>query len=349
MMPGMRVLVTGATGFLGSHLVRRYAERGDDVRVLVRRTSDQSRLAGFEVSEAFGDVTDAASVTAAVDGCDLVVHCAAMVEFGPRDPTRLHQVNVDGARHVLDAAAERGIRAVHVSSLSALGPTEPGEPPKDESWWHPGPLDAVYEETKREAHLHARELIGAGAPVRIVMPGGIYGYGDQSTMADLIRAYGLWPLPLGYLPEIRQSTVDVDDCADAVVAVGDDPRDGEEWVIAAEAVTIADWLRLIAAAGEHRPPVVNLPARWVRALGRPGGTLASWLGQSPTMVPETVAVATHDSAYTGDKARRELGWDPRPLAQGMQEMVGALRVEAEERRQAKRAERAVRRAQRAGP
>jgi len=348
-MSAMRVLVTGATGFLGSRVAGRFADRGDDVRVLARATSDQSRLEAIPVEVALGDVTDRGSVVAAVDGCDLVVHCAAMVEFGPRDPSRLQSVNVQGARNVLDAAAGSGIRTVHVSSLSALGPTEPGEPPKDESWWFPGPLGAVYEETKREAHLHARELIEGGAPLRIVMPGGIYGYGDQSTMADLIRAYALWPLPLGYLPEIRQSTVDVDDCADAIVRVADDDRDGEEYVVSAETTSVADWVTIIARAGGHRGPVVNLPARWVTALGGPGGKVAGWLGQSPTMVPETVAVATHDSAYLGDKLRRELGWSPRSLADGMQRMVDAIKADEDARRQAKRAERAARRAQRAGP
>ncbi len=348
----MRVLVTGATGFLGSHVARRYAERGDAVRVLVRPTSDRRRLDGVAVEEAFGDVTDRASVERAVAGCDLVVHGAALVEFGPRDPTNLERVNVDGTRHVLDAAVAAGARVVHVSSLSALGPTIPGEPPKDESWWSPGPLAAVYEETKRAAHLHARALAAGGAPVRLVMPGGIYGFGDESTMADLIRAYGLWPLPVGYLPDVRQSTVHVDDCADAIERVGDDDRpdaDGQEYVVAGEAVTVADWIALIARAGDHRPPLVNLRARWVEALGGPGGKVAGWLGQSPTMVPETVAVAVHDSAYTADKLRGALGWSSRPLEAGMREMVAAYRRESAQRRDAKRAARAARRAQRAGP
>jgi nucleoside-diphosphate-sugar epimerase len=217
----MRALITGATGFLGSHLARQLVERGDDVVALVRTTSDRSRLEGLAIVEAIGDVTDPGSVVRALDGVDQVFHCAGVVEFGPRDRSFLDRVNVDGTRTVLDAAVAAGVPAVHVSSLAALGATVLGEEPKDETWWSAAPPAAVYEETKRLGHEHARALAAEGAAIRIVMPGGIYGVGDQSTLHDLIRAYSLWPLPVGYFPEIRQSTVHIDDCADALLRVAD--------------------------------------------------------------------------------------------------------------------------------
>src|SRR5690348_3684156 len=131
----MRVLVTGATGFLGSRVAGRLLDRGDEVRALVRSTSDRGRLAGLDIEYVDGDVTDRASVAAALDGVDWVVHAAAMVELGPRDPSKLVRVNVTGAANVLEQAAERGVHALHVSSLSATGPTPPDEPAKDEWWW----------------------------------------------------------------------------------------------------------------------------------------------------------------------------------------------------------------------
>lgn len=346
MMSAMRVLVTGATGFLGSHLARQLVERGDEVRVLVRASSDRSRLEGLDLTEAIGDVTDEASVVGAVEGVDRVFHCAAAVEFGPRDPSFLERVNVGGARHVLGAAAERSIPAVHVSSLAALGATPAGEPPKDESWWSGAPPAAVYEATKRSAHEYARSLVRAGAPLRIAMPGGIYGYGDESTMASLIKAYALFPVPMGYLPDVRQSLVNVDDCADALLRIADHGVDGGEYIVAAEAVTLREWIDLIATSAGHRTPAVWMPTRWVRACSRPGGAVASWFGASKGMVPETIAVATHDSAYTGDKLRRELGWSPRPLTQGMLEMVGAIQESADRERRERRRARAAQRSTR---
>ena len=121
----VRAVVTGATGFLGSRLARQLVDRGDDVCVLVRTTSDLRRLDGLDLETSPGDVTDRASVIRAMAGADVVFHCAALVELGPPDRTRLEEVNVGGTRDVLEAAAEQGALAVHVSSVSALGPTGP--------------------------------------------------------------------------------------------------------------------------------------------------------------------------------------------------------------------------------
>jgi dihydroflavonol-4-reductase len=343
----MRALITGATGFLGSHLARQLTERGDEVVALVRATSDRSRLEGLAIDYAEGDVTDADSVVRALDGVDQVFHCAGVVEFGPRDRSFLDRVNIDGTRHVLDAAAAAGIPAVHVSSLAALGATVLGDEPKDETWWSTDPPAAVYEETKRAGHEHARKLAADGASVRIVMPGGIYGVGDQSTLYDLIRSYSLWSIPVGYFPEIRQSTVHVDDCADALIRVADRGVDGGEYVVVAETVEIREWLTLIAQGAGHRPPRWYVPTRTVRKLGGPLGTVSSWFGRSPTEVPETIAVATHDCAYTGDKLRTELGWQPRSLAEGMAAMATGIQAEhARERAAKKAAKRAARAARR---
>jgi len=329
-------LVTGATGFLGSHVARRLVAQGDDVRVLVRATSDRGRLHRLTLDYAEGDVTDAASVERAMEGIELVFHCAAVVEFGPRDPSVLHAINVGGTRHVLDAAVAHDASVVYVSSLAALGATPAGEEPKDESWWSEEPVVAVYEETKRDAHRYARALIQNGAKIRIALPGGIYGSGDQSTMYDLIRSFSRYPMLVGYMPEVRQSTVNVDDCADALLLIADRGVDGDEYIVVSEAVTIRDWLVLIARGAHHRPPVVYLPTRTVRALGPPSGKVMARLGRSPTMVSETIAVATRDSAYSGAKLRA-MGWDPRPLDVGMNQMAAQIQTAARERRRGRRA------------
>jgi nucleoside-diphosphate-sugar epimerase len=267
---------------------------------------------------------------------DWVFHCAALVELGPRDPSRLERVNIEGTRHVLEAARARDVHALHVSSLSAPGPTPSDEPPKDEEWWDDAPRVVLYEDTKRRAHELARELAAAGASVRIAMPGGIYGFGDRSTMADLIAVYTRWPIPFGYLPEVRQSMVNVDDCADALLRIADGGHDGDEFVVAADTTSIGEWLEIIVAAAGHRSLRFTLRTARVRSLAGPLARIATWFGQSPTMVPETIAVATHDSSYTGDKLRRELGWTPRSLEDGMQEMVDAIRDADAAKRAAKR-------------
>jgi dihydroflavonol-4-reductase len=320
-----RTLVTGATGFLGGHVARALVARGHEVRVLVRPTSERSRLEGLPVEVAEGDVTDAASVTEALSGADLVIHCAALVDLGNPDHRRMEAVNVGGAEHVLCAAADAGVPAVHVSSVNAHGPTGPD--PVDERWWVPDPPTVGYEATKRRAHEIALALAADGAPVRIATPGGIYGFGDQSSMANLIATFVRHPTPIGYLPDRYQSVVDVRDCAEGLVLVAERGRDGEEYILCADAVPFRRWFELIAAGAGRRPPLAYVPTSVVRASARPSAAMTRLLGGNPGTVTDTVAIATRHSAYSGAKARRELGWDPRPLAVGMAEMAAAIRAD----------------------
>lgn len=328
----MRALVTGATGFLGSHLARRLADRGDVVRVLVRPTSDRRRLDGLPLELVEGDVTDAASVERALADVDLVFHTAALVQFGPSDPSQLQQVNVQGTRNVVGGAAARDILAVHVSSVAALGPTGPD--PVDESWWYPGTPVGAYETTKRDAHLYVRELASAGKPVRIGSPGGIYGYGDESTLAKLIRAFVLYPLLVGYMPDLVQSVVNVDDCADALLRIADAGADGEEYLISAQAVTFRQWFEAIAAGAGRRPPLAYVPTGLVRGSRRPASSVARWVHANPQKLSEMIETATCHRSFSGDKLRRELGWNPRSLRDGMTEMADGIKAAARRHRRA---------------
>jgi dihydroflavonol-4-reductase len=323
-------LVTGATGFLGSRVARRLTEVGTDVRVIARSTSNLRRLDDLEVEIVHGDVTDRASVVEAMRDVDVVYHCAALVELGPPDVTRLHDVNVNGTRHVLEAAADADALAVHVSSVSALGPT--GLQEVDESWWLADEPTVPYERTKREAHELARSFAAGGARVRIGVPGGIYGHGDESSMAALITAFTSYPTPVGYMPELVQSLVNVDDCAEGLRLIAERAGDGDEFILCADAVPFRTWFDLIAFGAGRRPPVAFVPTSTVRWASRPAAAVLRRTGGNSGIVTDTVAIATRHQAFSGDKARAELGWQPRPLRQGMVEMCGAIRMENDRKR-----------------
>lgn len=331
------VLVTGATGFLGSHVARQLADRGDDVRVLVRRTSVLDRLAGLPVALHHGDVTDRDSVFAAAEGVDAVIHCAALVDLGARDTGPMFEVNVVGARNVLEAAAANEAVGVHVSSVSALG--DSGDGVADEDWWNERQANVGYYRIKREAHLQARELAAQGAKVRIGSPGGIYGIGDDSEMAQLIKMFVNYPTPFGYVPTLYQSLVQVDDCADGLIRIADDGIDGREYILCTDVVTVRQWFEAIAAAAGRRPPTYWLSAEAIQKILAPATKIMERVGINSTQAVEIADILSGNQAFSGDRMRNELGWAPRPLQQGMDEIADALWNEKLDARRAKAAAR----------
>lgn len=319
----MRSLVTGATGFLGSAVARLLEEAGDEVVALVRPTSDRGRLARTRVEYVEADVTDRPSVERAVARVDRVLHCAASVELGSPDQDRMWSINVTGTAHVLGAAVEQGLPAVHVSSASALGPT--GDRVRDETWWNPAEPEVAYERTKREAHLVARRLVAEGADVRIAIPGGVYGPGDDSELGMAIRWYQRFSIPIGYVAGVRHSPVHVSDAADAIVRLADRGSAGDEYLVCAQAVTMREWFATIAQAAHRRPPRWYLSEEGVERLVGAGTRVAHLIGARADrlagQLEDTAHMLTRSLGFSGDRARRELGWRPRPLLTGMRELA----------------------------
>jgi nucleoside-diphosphate-sugar epimerase len=312
----MTTLVTGATGFLGSALVRLLRARGEAVRVLVRETSDRRRIEGLDAEVAVGDVTEGASVERAMEGAAAVYHVAALYELGTKDPARMRRINVDGTRHVLEAAHARGALAIHVSSVVALGPT--GTTPACETHRDDGDSRSPYEATKREAHVFARELAARGARVRIALPATIYGPDDPSLTGKFHAMYARGVVRVGALEEMTMSLVHVDDCAEGLVCIAERGKDGEAYVLCGQAVTMREWMGALARATGRRAPRVWLPSWAVRRAGPWVATVAPLAGFSRALVREGLAMADDVHwAFTAAKARRDLGWEARPLDEGL--------------------------------
>jgi farnesol dehydrogenase len=327
----MKALITGGTGFLGRHIVSELAPR-HSLRLLVRRGSSRERFpAGVEFAE--GDVTDPESLKRAVDGCDAVVHAAALVKIlAPRE--QFDRINVGGLENVLAAAEAAGTvrRIVYVSSFMALGPTEGGPggvldesaPPADRAWIND------YERTKALSDRLARKAVADGAPLDVVYPGVIYGPGELTEgnivvrhILDLVK--GKLPALLGK-PERRWNYVFVDDVARGIAQIleGSGPA-GRRFVLGGENVTQADFYATVGRIFGARIPSLRMPDFLAKTAGALQKGWAQLRGTTPQLTPDLVDVYRHDWAYDSSHAEKELGYRARPLAEGLTTTAAWLR------------------------
>ena len=323
----MKVLVTGATGFLGRAVARRLAAHGHALRVLVRPTSRLEGFPdGFEV--AAGDVTDPLSFRAAASGCGAVVHLAALVKVWVPDPSRFEAVNVGGFENALAAAREAGARLVYTSSFIALGPSGPGA--LDASRAHPGPpFRNPYERTKALADARAREAAAGGQDVVTLYPGVIYGPGDMTEgniVARMIADHLNGRLPGLVGPADRRwSYAFVEDVAEGHALALEKGRPGDRFVLGGENATLARLFGLVGEICGAAPPRLRIPYAVASLVGRLQWLWAELTGQPPQLTHGEVGVFREEWACDSGRAEREIGYAPRTLAEGLRETVRWLR------------------------
>jgi nucleoside-diphosphate-sugar epimerase len=322
----VRAFVTGGSGFIGGRLVERLVERGDEVVALVRSPASAERLKVMGARPVQGDLADEDAIAAAVEGCDAAFHVAASYRVGiPRsERPGMYDTNVRGTERVLGAADAAGVkRIVYVSTIGAFGNTN-GEV-VDEAYRHPGHgYRSYYEETKVLAHRVAEEHISAGAPVIIVMPGGVYGPGDNSDLGQLVDRVRTGRLPGRMYPETGFNWVHVDDVCQGILLAHDKGRVGEKYVLGGQLGTMGDMIDAVAAASGRKAPRFRWPSPLIKA-GIPFGRLIGpMLGLGPNL-KELIAAGDGVTYWaTHAKAQRELGYSPRDLETGVKETVASL-------------------------
>lgn len=326
----MKILLTGASGFLGGRLAEMLAPV-HQLRLLYRAEAQQAAMPAA-AERARGDLRDAASLERAMAGCDAVIHAAALVKI--LAPARdFDQVNVEGLRHVLAAAEKQGVgRLVYVSSFMALGPTEKAPHGELDEEAPAADRDFIndYERTKTLADRIARQAIAAGKPVDVVYPGVIYGPGSLTEGNIIVRhlldlAQGKLPALLGK-KERRWNYVFVDDVANGIVRLLEGTP-GRRYVLAGENVRQDAFYELAARLGPIKVPSLRMPDWLAKTSGFAMKSWAQVFGGTPQLTPDLVEVYRHDWAYSSAKAGRELGYAPRPLAEGMGITLDWLRRE----------------------
>jgi nucleoside-diphosphate-sugar epimerase len=321
----VKVFVTGGTGFIGGEVVRQLRERGDEVVCLVRNPAKGKKVSDLGCELAAGDLSDAAAIRAGMDGCDAVIHAAAVYEVGIPKSERaaMREANVGGTERVLGAARDAGIgKVVYVSTVGIFGNTH-GKI-VDESYEHPGKdFTSCYEETKWEAHQVAKRMIAEGLPCTIVQPGGVYGPGDTSSIADLLEQFLAGKMPLLPFPELGICLSHVSDIAGGIILALDKGKAGQTYVISGPATTVREAIGTVAALTGKKAPKHALPVPLMKAMIPIGPLVGKMMGQPPNL-RELISSADGVTFWAGyDKAAAELGYAPRGLEEGLRQTLEA--------------------------
>jgi dihydroflavonol-4-reductase len=321
----VRVFVTGGTGFIGGEVVRQLRERGDDVVCLVRNPAKAKAVEALGCELVAGDLGDSVAIRAGMEGCDAVIHAAAIYEVGipPSQREAMRDANVGGTERVLGAALEARIpKVVYVSTVGIFGNTD-GQI-VDESYQHPGKdFTSCYEETKWEAHQVAKRLIGKGLPCVIVQPGGVYGPGDTSSIGQLLDQFLSGKMPLMPFPELGICLSHVEDIAGGIVLGLDKGKPGETYVISGPAATVREAIGIVAEVTGKKAPRRAIPVPLMKAMIPIGPLVGKMMGQPPNL-RELIASADGVTFWASyDKAARELGYAPRGLEEGLRATLAA--------------------------
>jgi nucleoside-diphosphate-sugar epimerase len=322
----VKVFVTGGTGFIGGTVVRQLRDRGDEVVCLVRSPDKGKPLADRGCSLVSGDLGDTEALRRGMEGCDGVIHAAAMYEVGIPESQHaaMYEANVRGTENVLRAAREAKVpKVVYVSTCGVFGNTH-GKV-VDEAYEHPeGEFTSYYEETKLEAHKIAKRMMAEeGLPGVIVQPGGVYGPGDTSQVADLLEQFFAGKLPLLPFPELGVCMTHVDDIAAGILLALDKGKTGEIYVISGPVTTMREAIETVADASGRKAPKHAMPTIVLKAMTPIGPLVGKLMGQPPNL-RELISSADGVTFWAShEKASRDLGYSPRGLKEGLRQTLEA--------------------------
>ncbi len=311
----MRVLVTGATGFIGRVLTGRLIEKGHEVIALVRTPGKEKFLPpGARVFH--GDITEPKALMKTLSECDALVHNAAIVDYGSYPGEVVLSVNVGGTIGILKTARESGVKKLlYVGSIAAYGTGKPSEPVRDESSVNQRArrFNSPYELSK---YLALRAIIERFPETICVMPGVVYGPGSQIDV--LLRLMVKWKPGVFVGSENRLPFVHVEDTADAITLALEKAAPGQ-YLCVSDVITLRELGTALARVAGARPPFLVGPGV-LKFLAGPGPMFLKAMGINSVLNPCSVRMALGDWGLCSDRLR-ELGWRPRPLQEGLEYLL----------------------------
>jgi dihydroflavonol-4-reductase len=322
------VLVTGASGFLGYHVAKRLNEQGIRPRVLELRESNLDAVKGLNVSRCEGHFEDSHALDGACAGVDTILHLAFKVSVGGGTKLleEMRKVNLEGTQRLLDTAASAGVaRAVVASSALAVGVNRRPEPLDETASWAEHAIDLPYANMRRQAEQEALAKAKPGFAVVAVCPAFTLGPDDpvgapaNKLIKTLASGKLRFTLPVGF------GCLDVRDFANGAILAAQRGRSGQRYLISGHNVTVNQLLEQAAAIAGVRAPRFEPPRVLLNVVVAAVGSVSRLRGKPPPLTPDVLQIVGRYAWYDTSRARAELGWEPRPLAQTLEDTIGWLR------------------------
>ncbi len=320
----MKVLVTGATGFIGRELTRFLSSQGYSIRALCRPKSDSAALSKDTVQVFRGDVLDSLSLKQAVLGCDYVLHLAAYAKNWSKDPRTSFEVNVTGTKNVLDASRKARVKKVVItSSCVTFGPSN-GTPTKESDERTDG-FFTKYERNKFDAEELVTDYVGEGLPVVIVNPTRVFGPGllsEANSVTVMTQQYlkGKWRLILGDGSSVG-NYASVEDVVRGHWLALRWGRPGEKYILGGENLSYNEFFDVLADISRKRYQMIRVPVWTALAISNVEELRARWFGHYPLITPPWVKTFVSDWAFSSEKARSELGYTVTPFREALHNTV----------------------------
>jgi nucleoside-diphosphate-sugar epimerase len=311
-----KVLVMGASGFVGSHVTRELVARGDDVRVYLRKSSLTVAIDDLDVERCYGELRDAEALRAAMADRDVVFYCVVDTRAWLRDPVPLFETNVESLRRVLDVATEADLfRFVFCSTIGTVAITDGSEPATEDMPFNWHGKGGPYIESRRQAEAmvlqYAKER---GLPAVVLNVSTPYGPRDWQPSQGLMVAMAAFGKVPVYVNGVATEVVGIEDAAEAFLLAGDHGRVGERYIISETYMSMKEMFETAASAVGAKPPRLGIPLGALKATGLATSVVGRLLRRDFPMNRTGVRLLHMTSPADHGKATRELGWKPRPTA-----------------------------------
>jgi dihydroflavonol-4-reductase len=315
----LKALVTGGTGFVGSHIVRVLNGAGHSARVLHRKSSRLDALEGLNYESALGDILDEASLLQACEGCDWVFHVAAVADYWRADKARMYEANVEGTQRVLEAARTAGVkRVIFTSSAAAIGKRDDGQPADENTAFNLPPERWPYGHTKMLAENVVQEAVQRGQDVVITNPVIIIGPGDLNMISGSyitqIKRFG-WLVPV---TSGSCAVIDVRDAARMHLAAAERGRPGERYILGSANYRYHEWFGMIADTVGTRRPFIHVP-NFLLPIGATCISLARRVGINTPIDSDQIRLGAYHMDYNPAKGWAELGKPEIDMRQSIQD------------------------------